>query len=30
MTGETTVVEGVTWWQVSDGNWVQGQFLKFG
>ncbi|MCY3896383.1 MAG: LysM peptidoglycan-binding domain-containing protein [Chloroflexi bacterium] len=30
LTGETQVVNGVTWWQVVDGNWVQGQFLKFG
>ena len=30
LTGETQVVNGVTWWQVNDGNWVQGQFLKFG
>lgn len=29
LTGETLVVHGVTWWQVTDGNWVQGQFLKF-
>ena len=30
LSGETTNVEGVVWWQVVDGNWVQGQFLKFG
>ena len=30
LTGETQVVNGVTWWRLSDGNWVQGQFLKFG
>ena len=30
LTSETVVVNGVTWWQVYDGNWVQGQFLKFG
>lgn len=30
LTGETLVVNGVTWWQVTNGNWVQGQFLKFG
>jgi len=30
LTGETQVVAGVTWWQLTDGNWVQGQFLKFG
>lgn len=29
LTGETSVVNGVTWWRISDGNWVQGQFLKF-
>ena len=30
LTGETQVVNGVTWWQLTDGNWVQGQFLNFG
>ncbi len=30
LTGETTVIGGVTWWKIVDGNWVQGQFLKFG
>ena len=30
MTGENTVVDGVTWWELEDGNWVQGQFLRFG
>ena len=30
LTGETMVVNGVTWWRVYDGGWVQGQFLKFG
>ncbi len=30
LTGESRVVDGVTWWAVNDGNWVQGQFLKFG
>jgi LysM repeat protein len=30
LTGDTQVVTGVTWWQLTDGNWVQGQFLKFG
>ena len=30
LTGDTQVVNGVTWWQLTDGNWVQGQFLKFG
>lgn len=30
LTGETSVVNGVTWWRVTDGNWVQGQFLNFG
>ena len=29
LTGETVVVNGVTWWRVYDGNWVQGQYLKF-
>jgi len=29
LTGETRDVHGVTWWLVTDGNWVQGQFLKF-
>ena len=30
LTGETQVVNGVTWWRLTDGNWVQGQFLQFG
>ncbi|MDE2868213.1 MAG: LysM peptidoglycan-binding domain-containing protein [Chloroflexota bacterium] len=30
LTGETQIVNGVTWWRLTDGNWVQGQFLKFG
>ncbi len=30
MTGENRVVDGVTWWELEDGNWVQGQFLRFG
>jgi LysM repeat protein len=30
LSGETTNVDGVVWWQVVDGNWVQGRFLKFG
>ena len=30
LTGETVVVNGVTWWRVYDGNWVMGQYLKFG
>lgn len=30
LTGETQVVNGVTWWQLTDCNWVQGQFLNFG
>ena len=30
LTGETQIVSGVTWWRLTDGNWVQGQFLKFG
>ena len=30
LTGETQVVNGVTWWRLTDGNWAQGQFLKFG
>jgi hypothetical protein len=30
LTSETVVVNGVTWWRVYDGNWVQGQYLKFG
>ena len=30
LSGETTNVDGVVWWQLADGNWVQGQFLKFG
>ncbi len=30
LSGETANVDGVIWWQLIDGNWVQGQFLKFG
>ena len=30
LTGQSTVVDGVTWWEMEDGNWVQGQFLRFG
>ena len=30
LTGENTVVDGVTWWEIEGGNWVQGQFLRFG
>jgi uncharacterized protein YraI len=30
LTGETQVIDGVTWWRIVDGAWVQGQFLKFG
>ena len=30
LSGETSNVDGVVWWQLVDGNWVQGQFLKFG
>ncbi len=30
LSGETQLLDGVTWWRVSDGNWVQGQFLRFG
>ena len=30
LSGETANVDGVIWWQLVDGNWVQGQFLKFG
>ena len=30
LTGERTEVDGVTWWEMEDGNWVQGQFLRFG
>ncbi len=30
LTGQNTVVDGVTWWEMEDGNWVQGQFLRFG
>ena len=29
LTGQNTVVNGVTWWELDDGNWVQGQFLRF-
>ena len=30
LSGVTATVDGVVWWQLVDGNWVQGQFLKFG
>ena len=30
LTGQSTVIDGVTWWEMEDGNWVQGQFLRFG
>jgi len=30
LTGQNRVVDGVTWWELEDGNWVQGQFLRFG
>ena len=30
LTGENTVVDDVTWWELEDGNWVQGQYLRFG
>ena len=30
LTGETQVIYGITWWQLTDCNWVQGQYLKFG
>lgn len=29
LTGVTTAVDGVTWWQLHDGHWVQGQYLAF-
>lgn len=29
LTGENTVADGITWWAINDGNWVQGQFLRF-
>ena len=29
LTGEKAVVDGITWWEIEDGNWVQGQFLRF-
>ena len=28
LTGETTEIEGIVWHQVTDGNWVQGQYLE--
>ena len=28
LTGKAQVVNGVTWWELTDGNWVQQQFLK--
>lgn len=30
LTGVNVIVNGVTWWELVDGNWVQGQFLRFG
>lgn len=28
LTGETTEVDGIVWYQLADGNWVQGQYLE--
>ena len=30
LSGEKVQVDGLVWWQLVDGNWVQGQFLKMG
>ena len=30
LTGLSKEVDGIIWWELVDGNWVQGQFLKFG
>ena len=30
LSGETVQVDGLAWWQLVDGNWVQGKFLKMG
>ncbi|MDE2991774.1 MAG: PPC domain-containing protein [Chloroflexota bacterium] len=30
LTRVTVVVDGVTWWELADGNWVQGRYLQFG
>ena len=29
LTDKCTVVDGVAWWELEDGNWVQGQYLHF-
>lgn len=28
LTGETTEVDGILWYQLADGNWAQGQYLE--
>ena len=28
LTGETTEVDGIVWYQLADGHWVQGQYLE--
>ena len=28
LTGQTTEVDGVVWYELADGNWVQGQYLE--
>jgi len=28
LTGETTEADGILWYQLADGNWVQGQYLE--
>lgn len=29
LTGQTVEAEGAVWYELEDGNWVQGQFLEF-
>jgi hypothetical protein len=28
LTGETTEIDGIVWYQLADGHWVQGQYLE--
>ncbi len=30
LTGQSQEIEGIVWYEVDDGNWVQGQFLEIG
>ena len=29
LTGEISEIDGIVWYQLADGNWVQGQYLEF-